>query len=259
MGIFMETANILDTNIHNNEGLVSPIRRKTDPEIGTDAIMVMIHSDLEYLVKFNYKKDITRFNMGFFNLYRIINQEVCLSLSGPFLGAPQAVMGMEKLISLGAKRIWVSGWCGSISPHLVIGDLVIPERALSEEGTSEHYPVGKKAIRTDETLNRMLEQIIRKRGYNFLKGKVWTTDAPYRETREKVNKYKEQGILAVEMEMAALMTLSIYRNVKLAGLLTVSDELFNLKWSPGFSNPLLKRGSRAAGEIILKTVESLTS
>jgi hypothetical protein len=58
------------------------------------------------------------------------------------------------------------------------------------------------------------------------------------------------------MEMSALMTLAIYRNVKLAGLLVISDELFDLKWHSGFNNPKLKQISRLAGELLLNLVES---
>lgn len=62
----------------------------------------------------------------------------------------------------------------------------------------------------------------------------------------------DQGILAVEMEISALMTVAIYRSIAMAGLLVVSDELFQLKWRPGFSNSLLKKSSRAAGKVLLR-------
>ena len=68
--------------------------------------------------------------------------------------------------------------------------------------------------------------------------------------------YQKRGVLAVEMEMSALMTLALYRGVKLGGLLVVSDELFNLKWRTGFSNPKLKRASRYAGELLIREVAS---
>ncbi|MFC1534530.1 nucleoside phosphorylase [Thermodesulfobacteriota bacterium] len=274
----------MDRKIETYESLIRPEKRETDPEIGPDAVMAMIPSDLEYLVKYNREKKINHFNMNRFNLYQVNspappylyeeegpdgsekgeflhdkcrNGESSLSLSGPFLGAPQSVIGMEKLIALGAKRIWVLGWCGSLNPNLRIGDLLIPTGALSEEGTSRHYPILQKSPGTDEELNGMLERTLRKRKLAFYKGRVWTTDAPYRETAPKVKECRDRGILAVEMEMAALITLSVYRRVKLTGLLTVSDELYDLKWNPGFSNPKLKAASRLAAELVLEIIESL--
>jgi nucleoside phosphorylase len=84
---------------------------------------------------------------------------------------------------------------------------------------------------------------------------VWTTDAPYRETASKVNTYRERGVLAVEMELSALMTLAVYRSVKLAGLLVVSDEVFALKWHRGFSSPVFKKRCERAGNLLIKLFE----
>ena len=249
----------LTGKINNDEGLMRPIKRKSDPMMGPDAVLVMIPSDLDYLVNLNNEKKILRFSMEFFKLFLVKDGEKgTLTLAGPFLGAPQAVMGMEKMIALGAKRFWVLGWCGSLQPDLRIGDLVIPSSSISEEGTSLHYPIGERLPATDEGLNQILENTLKKKGQSYLRGTIWTTDAPYRETPLKVREYQEKGILAVEMEMSALMTLAIFRKVSLAGLLVVSDELFELKWHPGFSSPELKRSSRLAGEHLLNIVEWLS-
>ena len=244
----------------NDAGLIRPMKRKTDPLLSPEAMMVMIPTDLDYILKLNQARKITRVDMDFFKLYQIKDGIIGpFILSGPFLGAPQAVMGMEKMIALGAKRFWVLGLCGSLQPYLRIGELVIPTNSVSEEGTSQHYPIGDGIPAADEELNYILEDALKKRGYTFTKGTIWTTDAPYRETRGKVKAYQERGVLAVEMEMSALITLAIYRRVKVAGLLVVSDELFDMKWHSGFSSPELKKRSRLAGELLFSLVESLSS
>ncbi len=243
--------------VKTEEGLVRPYRRNTDPDADFDTIMIMIPSDLDYLVQDKAYKHITYWNMGFFNLYHVKTDfDSRVSLIGPFLGAPQAVMGMEKIIALGAKRIWVMGWCGSLSPELQIGDLFIPTTAISEEGTSQHYPIRDKCA-TDTELNALLERSLLTSGYSFKKGTVWTTDAPYRETPEKVNRYQKKGALAVEMEMSALMTVGIFRQIQLAALLVVSDELFTLTWNSGFSEPEFKKSTKQAGELLIDLVASL--
>jgi purine-nucleoside phosphorylase len=252
----METTEI---EAENDKVLIRPFRRRSEPEISPDALMVMIPSELEYLLNINKGKDIRRINSGFFQINLISEKSgKNTSISGPFMGAPQAVMGMEKLIALGAERIWVHGWCGSLQPNLHTGDLFIPLKALSEEGTSLHYPIKDNNPGTSPYLNSMIEKSLEKKGKICHKGDVWTTDAPYRETAGKVSKYRDEGIMAVEMEMSALITLSIYRNVELAGLLIVSDELFDLKWKPGFSDPVLKKSSRFAGKILLDIILSDT-
>jgi len=241
------------------EGIIRPMRRKTSPEVGPDVLMVMGTYDLDYFVSPKQGKDFTRSEMGFFNLYQVKDgRNISFTLAGSFLGAPQAVMGMEMIIPLGVKRIWVFGYCGSIDPTLRIGDLVIPTSGISEEGTSQHYPIGERPLATDTALNEILVEALEKEGQTFRRGMVWTTDAPFRETPSKVKEFQGRGVLAVDMEMSALMTLAIFRDVKLTGLLVVSDELFDLKWNPGFSSPEFHKGLGFAREFLLGVVERLS-
>ena len=242
----------------HQEGIIRPMRNRSDPAVGPDAVMAIISSDLEYLVDLSRAEKTAHSGQRLFRLYRTGTdaQRRGASLSGPFLGAPVAAMGMEKLIAMGAERIWVLGCCGSLQPDLRIGDLVIPVGALSEEGTSLHYPIGDKAPVTDNGLNDVLEAALARKALKYRKGNLWTTDAPYRETPAKVQAFRDQGILAVEMEMSALMTVGIYRGVAISGLLVVSDELFDFTWRPGFTSELFRKQSRLAAEILLDSVTS---
>lgn len=239
-----------------HEGIIRPGKKSTDPELGPDVLMALISKDLEYLVRLGRARKIAHSGQGLFRLYQTRNEGERANLSGPFLGAPLAAMGMEKLIAMGAERVWVLGCCGSLQPDLKIGDLIMPTGALSEEGTSPHYPIGERTPMTDEGLNAILEKALGNRGQDFCKGSVWTTDAPYRETPAKVRAFQEQGVLAVEMEMSALMTVGIYRGVRVSGLLVVSDELFDLKWRPGFSSDRFRRKSRLAAEVLIHAMTS---
>ncbi len=241
-----------------NEGIIRPVKGKRDPQLAQNVLMVMIPSELKYLARLTGAKKTVFSDMHLYDLYREPEtRNTSIALAGPFLGAPHAVMGLEKLIALGAERVLVLGWCGSLAPSLKIGDLVIPTHAVSEEGTSQHYPLPSKIPSSDPWLNQILESAFKEKEAPFTKGAIWTTDAVYRETPEKVRACQQQNILAVEMEMSALMTVSSYRSVQLAALLVVSDELFELKWRPGFSNQRLKTRSRWAAELLLGVHKSL--
>jgi uridine phosphorylase len=240
----------------HEEGLIRPMKRRTDPDVGPDVLMVMIPADVEYLLSRAPFGGFASYDQGFFKIHQARREaKNPLTLCGPFLGAPQAVMGMEKAVALGARRVWVLGWCGSIQPDLKAGDLVVPTGAVSEEGTSNHYPISPKQAATDQALNRLLGEALQKEGRSFRKGTVWTTDAPYRETPSKVERHRKQGVLAVEMEMSALMTLSVYRSIRMAALLVVSDELAELKWHAGFRAQRFREMSRFAADLILGLVE----
>lgn len=241
----------------NDIGIIYPVKGKNDPHVGSDAVMAMVSSDLNYLVKISNAQRLSFSEADLYDLYSSSDQKGAkVAIAGPFLGAPHAVIALEKLIVLGAKRIWVLGWCGSLKSDIHIGHVLIPTNAISEEGTSPHYPIPNQAIESNAELNSLLENELLKSGLSFSKGAVWTTDAVYRETPEKVKAYQDKGILAVEMEISALMTVALYRSVSLAGLLVVSDELFDYKWRRGFSNQALKKASRHACELLLNLAGS---
>ncbi len=237
--------------------IVSPLKTRIDPCIAPDAVMVMIPFALRKMIAIARAKQASFSDGGIYNLYLSDTESrdfiPPVAIAGPFTGAPVAVIGMEKLIVMGAKRIWVFGWCGSVNPGLKTGDVIIPDGAISEEGTSVHYPVTSKPA-PDAQLIKRLEDAVNKRGLRFTKGKVWTTDAPYMETSEKVLRYMQEGVLAVEMELSALMTVAAYRSARMAALFVVSDELFDMRWKRGFSSPALKKTSVEAMKILYENI-----
>jgi uridine phosphorylase len=190
------------------EGVVRPTKRKSDPDAGPEGILVIIPSDLEYLLELTQSLPRSTHDMGYFKFHRLERKNAeSFSISGPFLGAPHAVMGMEKLIALGVRRVLVLGWCGSLQPDIKTGDLVIPTEALSEEGTSRHYPIGERKARTSAALTARLEHAARDSGRAYRKGSVWTTDAPYREIPSKILKYRAMGSMQLNMRITRINTM----------------------------------------------------
>ena len=153
-----------------------------------------------------------------------------------------AVLTLEKLVALGARRIIAYGWCGSISETFGIGDLLLPTWAKSDEGTSLHYP-GSPQPESHAPTRQFLADILTAKGLTVRAGPVWTTDAPYRESVAQVRQLGGQGILGVDMEFAALVAAATFRKVKLTAVLLVSDELWSGKWNPGFRTKGFKKKS----------------
>ena len=89
-------------------------------------------------------------------------------------------------------------------------------------------------------------------------GPVWTTDAAFRETREAVLSFQDKGILAVEMELSALLSVGMFHGVDVGALLVVSDELSSLTWKPGFKSEQFKQARKDAAMIVMKLCEALT-
>ena len=237
---------------HENDAVIIESRRSSQEEPSSPlAIMACNQADLSRvcrLTSITSSPARVLYNARFQDVFYADRH---ITLAGPILGAPQAVLVLEKLIALGSRAIVVLGWCGSLQPQVRIGDWLLPTSARSEEGTSAHYPMTASQFSPDPVLSARLKEYCELDGLSFHLGPIWTTDAPLRETLAKVHAYGKEGLLAVEMEMSALFHVAAYRKVHLAGLLLVSDELFTLKWRPGFHSTRFKRSRRRAAETLL--------
>lgn len=217
------------------------------------AILPPYVSSARLMAKSGWRKH--RLDWG--GLWNVPTRRGGFSIAGPCIGAPSAVTMLETLIANGGRRVIAVGCCGSLSPLVKIGDIVIPRDCLSEEGVSAHYhPSLFPPTASDELFNALVETASVK-GVTYHHGTIWTTDAPYRETHEKVKNYSQRGMLAVEMEMSALFTVGRFRGIEVAGVLAVSDELASLTWKPGFLKPAFLIASKQAIKIAIDTLKKL--
>jgi uridine phosphorylase len=167
-------------------------------------------------------------------LYRLPDDPT-LAVGGGFgIGAPVAVAILEELVALGCRRFVSVGTAGSLQPDLAVGQLVVCDRAVRDEGTSHHYVAAGEYADASGPLTLRLEEALGAQGRSFVRGASWTIDAFYRETVTEARHYQSQGVLTVEMEAAALFAVATYRGVQAAAVFTVSDSLAGLEWRPEF-------------------------
>lgn len=163
-----------------------------------------------------------------------------IALVGDFgIGGPAAASIMEEIISAGARRVISIGGAGGLQVSQAIGDVVVCDRAVRDEGVSYHYlpPDGKFVPTSPRLTARLLEALKRRTGVKVAVGGTWTTDAPYRETREEVVQYRGEGVLTVEMEAASLAAVALHRGVEFATAFAVMDSLAEEAWRPeGFGH-----------------------
>jgi len=150
------------------------------------------------------------------------------------IGAPVAAAMMEELIALGVKKFLSIGEAGSLQPNLKVGDIILCDQAIRDEGVSHHYLKHAKYVDSPQNFLKEVESVVQSKGIAYTKGTTWTIDAPYRETGAEVEQYQKEGVLTVEMEAAALFAVAQYRGVDVASLFTVSDHLGELEWEPKF-------------------------
>lgn len=149
------------------------------------------------------------------------------------VGAPAAACILEEVIAMGGRHFVYLGSCGMLERDVAAGKFIVPDAAARDEGTSHHYLPSEEEIILDPKSVESLVATLRRLGFQCKRGKTWTIDAIYRETREKVRHQKKQGCIVVEMECAALAAVAKFRNVDFAQFLFADDNLDTDKWEPG--------------------------
>jgi len=148
----------------------------------------------------------------------------------PGVGAPLAAGLMEEVIARGCRKIIACGGAGVLDKKIDVGTILIPNAAVRDEGTSFHYLPPGREVQADERVVTIMESVLQKQDIEYLKVKTWTTDAPYRETPEKVKLRNVEGCLTVEMESAAFMAVSQFRDVRFGQLLYAGDVVSGSNW-----------------------------
>ncbi len=149
------------------------------------------------------------------------NSDVCFTRGG--YGSPAAVDTLETVRALGAKQIIVIGMCGGFASNIDVGDVVIPNRIFSEEGTSQHYFKDFSFATPDsELFNKATTYFTNK--FPLITDATVTTDAVYRQTLAKEALWRENGCVGVDMESSALLAVSTYYSMPAVSILLCSDK-----------------------------------
>ena len=248
----------------NSESIVPPLGARQAPDLGPVAAMVSCKPDVDWM-----KKQMTDPRVfPFFNntLMTTPKTNKGISVAGPYMGSPYAAMILESIIARGAEEILVLGWCGATDDCLTVGDVVLVEGAIVDEGTSCNYTrlsPDLPIVRPDPGLTDRFETHWRKTVEThgdpdqtgsrptLSRQTIWTTDAIYRETPKKVAHFRQLGATAVEMECSALFSVAKFRKKKIAAILVVSDSVAAADWKPGFRKKIFKQSRQTAVKTIL--------
>lgn len=141
------------------------------------------------------------------------------------IGGPYAVLIAEQLQAAGAKLILGLTSAGRLASDLPLPCLVVATSAIRDEGTSYHYLPPSREVGCPTPITALLQQELQATGWPVRSGRVWTTDAPYRETPAQLEKWAGAGALAVEMQAASLFAFGIARQASVACVAMVSNAI----------------------------------
>jgi uridine phosphorylase len=148
-----------------------------------------------------------------------------VGIVGCAVGAPFAVLIAEELFVAGCRLLISLTSAGQIVPAGPTPYFVVVDRALRDEGTSYHYAPPAEFAAADTALVRAAADAARGTGLRVLVGPSWTTDAPFRETADAIEAARARGVLAVEMEAAALYALAAAKGVRVLCMAHVTNTM----------------------------------
>lgn len=173
------------------------------------------------------------------------------------IGGPFAVLVAEQLAVCGARIVVGLASAGRVSPSLPIPAVVVADEAVRDEGTSYHYLRPSPTVAANPQLAGLLERSVAEAGLPVVRGPVWTTDAPYRETAKQMAGYAASGVLAVEMQAASLFSFSVHSGLPVGLVAHVTnaadDEGRSFEKQEGSDEQLLRAACRAAAEFLRMT------
>jgi len=241
------------------DAIVNPVVTKNTPDPGDAAILVSSTSDLKPLARgLEADGDLDMRKLFMSHHYIGTCGSARVSLVGPIMGAPYAVALLDTLVAWGVKQVLFLGWCGSVSSQVAIGDIIVPDLAFIDEGTSRHYGTENESVQCPPgRLTDLVVASLERTGGTCRRGAVWTTDAIYRETKQQVRRFQAKSALAVEMEVSALFSAARFRGVEISCLLVTSDRLHDMRWQPGFRDSRFTTGRQQAVNAILNVLPQL--
>jgi len=138
------------------------------------------------------------------DMFDVAHAGETFGIVGCAVGAPFAVLVAEQMFASGCRLLISVTSSGQIVPAGPTPYFILIDRALRDEGTSLHYLPAAAFAAADAALAARIAAGLAAHQPPIRQGAAWTTDAPFRETETAIAAARAHGVLAVEMEAAAL-------------------------------------------------------
>ena len=165
-----------------------------------------------------------------FPIYKVKYKDKEIALYMTDMGAAGAGGQLEEIIALGVEKFIIFGSCGVLDKNIEDCSIIIPNSAVRDEGLSYHYVKPSDEIEVNTKYISEFTSLLDEVKCNYRIGKVWTTDAFYRETKTKMERRKEMGCICVDMECSALAAVAQFREKDIFQFFYTADCLEGDKW-----------------------------
>jgi uridine phosphorylase len=159
------------------------------------------------------------------DLYVVRDGDSVYGIIGGAVGASFAVLVAEELFASGCESLLSITSAGQITPLGSPPYFILIDRALRDEGTSYHYLPAARYSEADPNLVAAAQRALADVDFAVVRGSTWTTDAPFRETATTIAAHQAEGLLAVEMEAAALYAFASARGRRVLCFAHVTNQM----------------------------------
>lgn len=164
------------------------------------------------------------------NVYIIKYKEVLLTLFMAGVSGAWLCADMEELHAQGVEKFIIFGNCGVLDSKIEDCSIIIPTLAYREDGASYHYLEDTDTIEMNPKYVDEFIEILKEYDFDYVMAPTWTTDAFYRETKNKIKRYQELGVKTVEMEGASIAAVCKYLNIDYFTFYYAGDNLDSVEW-----------------------------
>lgn len=132
---------------------------------------------------------------------------------------------------MGINKVVFCGGGGVLDKDIKVGQLLVVEGAIRDEGFSYHYIEPSRCIYTDPEVTDKIAKYLSDNDISYIRGLTWTTDAIFRETADRVKQRKSEGAKIVEMEQAGCIAVSQFRGFDYGAIIYGGDDVSGDEWN----------------------------
>ncbi len=163
-------------------------------------------------------------------IYRFTEQPDMLLTLGQ-VGCPACAGNLDLFHAMGITKVMFCGGGGVLDRNIGVGQILVIEGAIRDEGFSYQYIAPSRVIHTNPEVTDKIKTYLKQSDIPYLRGLTWTTDAIFRETTDRISSRKGEGAKIVEMEQAGCIAVAQFRNFAYGALIYGGDDLSGEEWS----------------------------
>lgn len=162
-------------------------------------------------------------------IYKFNDADVLITLGQ--VGCPACAGNLDLFQEMGIRKVLFCGGGGVLDRNIEVGQILLVEGAIRDDGFSYHYLPPARVVYTDKTTTDRIAALLEREKVPYLRGLTWTTDAIFRETADKIELRKAEGGKIVEMEQAGCIAVALFRGFQYGALIYGGDDLSGEEWS----------------------------